>query len=138
MSLPNYVARNVPICFLTPLNVLVKSDTPMQLIFDAAKRYTVMSIPINMMMLTHLGPKMEIIYGDTFKSFLNPIYDLRITYPPADIVTHANGVKFCFKQMRLNPDIVTAFSIIVADYLYLQSALLFGTDFSPQKWEPVC
>jgi hypothetical protein len=30
-----------------------------------------------------------------------------------------------------------AFSIIIADFLYLQSALPFGTDFSPQNWEPV-
>jgi len=63
--------------------------------------------------------------------------ELRITYPLLDIITHANDVKSCFKQMKLHPDIMAAFSIIVADFLYLQSALPFGTDFSPQNWEPV-
>ena len=28
-------------------------------------------------------------------------------------------------------------SIVITDFLYLQSALPFGTDFSPQNWEPV-
>jgi len=54
-----------------------------------------------------------------------------------DIVLHANDVKSCFKQIKLHPDIIPAFSIIIADFLYLQSALPFGTDFSPQNWEPV-
>ena len=54
-----------------------------------------------------------------------------------DIVLHANDVKSCFKQIKPHPDIIPAFSIIIADVLYLQSALPFGTDFSPQNWEPV-
>ncbi|KAL7523262.1 hypothetical protein ACHAXR_000668, partial [Thalassiosira sp. AJA248-18] len=68
---------------------------------------------------------------------LDCLYDLRISYPLSEIVTHANHVKSCFKQMKLHPDIMAAFSIMVADFLYLQSALPFGTDFSPQNWEPV-
>ena len=39
--------------------------------------------------------------------------------------------------MKLHPDVMPAFSIIIADFLYLQAALPFGTDFSPQNWEPV-
>jgi len=39
--------------------------------------------------------------------------------------------------MKLCPHIMSAFSIIIADFLYLQSALPFGMDFSPQNWEPV-
>ena len=52
-------------------------------------------------------------------------------------MTHANDVKSCFKKMKLHPDIMPAFSIMVADFLFLQSALPFGADFSPQNWEPV-
>ena len=65
------------------------------------------------------------------------VYDLHITYPRKDIATHANDVRSCFKQMKLHPDIISAFSIMVADFLFLQSALHFGADFSPQNWEPV-
>ena len=39
--------------------------------------------------------------------------------------------------MKLHPDIMPAFSIMVADFLFLQSALPFGADLSPQNWEPV-
>ena len=77
------------------------------------------------------------LYGDTFIQLLERIYDLRITYPLLDMVLHANDVKSCFKQLKLHPDIMPAFSIIIADFLYLQSTLPFGTDFSPQNWEPV-
>ena len=36
-----------------------------------------------------------------------------------------------------DPDIMTAFSIVVAHVLYLQPALSFKADFSPQNWEYV-
>lgn len=137
MPLPCYIARYLPHCFLTPNHALVKPDKAMRLIFDAAKLFTAQSIPINMMTSTHLGTELECLYGDTFITLLERIWDLRITYPDKDIVTHANDVKSCFKQMKLHPDVMPAFSIIIADFLYLQAALPFGTDFSPQNWEPV-
>ncbi len=74
---------------------------------------------------------MDYLYGNTFKTLLNRIYNLRIMYLSMDIITHANIVKSCFTQMKLDPNIVPAFSIIIADFLYLQSALPFGTDFFP-------
>lgn len=70
-------------------------------------------------------------------TLLERIWDLRISYPVVDIGLHANDVKSCFKQMKLHPDIMPAFSIMVTNFLYLQAALPFGTDFSPQNWEPV-
>lgn len=41
----------------------------------------------------------------------------------------------CFCQLKLHPDIMPAFSIMLADFLFLQAALPFGADFSPQNWE---
>ena len=137
IPLPCYAARYLPHSFITPTHALTRPDKVMRLIFDASKRYTASSTPINMMTSTHLGTELACLYGDTFITLLERIWDLRITYPLIDIVTHANDVKSCFKQMKLHPDIMPAFSIIVADFLYLQSALPFGTDFSPQNWEPV-
>ncbi len=93
MPLPNYVAQYVPHCFVMPQHVLVKSDNPMRLIFDAAKHYTATSVPINMMTPTHIWIEMECLYGDTFKSLLNQLYDLCIMYPSADIITPINDVK---------------------------------------------
>ena len=137
MPLPNYMARYIPHLFITPQHALTNPDKAMRLIFDASKRYTATSTPVNMLTSTRFGTEMKCLYGDTLTQLLERIYDLRITYPDKDIVLHANDVKSCFKQMKLHPDIIPAFSIIIADFLYLQSALPFGTDFSPQNWEPV-
>ena len=76
-------------------------------------------------------------YGDVLLTILEQCHNLRITYPTKELALHANDVKSCFKQMKLQPDAILAFSIMVADFLYLQSALPFGTDFLPQNWEPV-
>ena len=137
MPLPGYMYRYMPHCFITPQHALAKPGKAMRLIFDATKRYNALSTPVNMMTSTHLGTEMDCLYGDTFVSLLERIWDLRITYPNTEIVTHANDVKSCFKQMKLHPDVMPAFSILIAEFLYLQSALPFGTDFLPQNWEPV-
>ena len=86
---------------------------------------------------THLGNELDCLYGDVLLWLYKRIYDLRVAYPNKNIVTHANDVKSCFKQMKLDPDIMPAFSTMVADLLFLQSALPFGADFSPKNWEPV-
>ena len=49
MLLPNYIARFLPHLFLTPQHALTKPGKAMRLIFDAAKRFTASSTPINMM-----------------------------------------------------------------------------------------
>ena len=108
-----------------------------RLIFYAAKQFTAFSTPINMMTSTHLGTELDCLYGDVLLRLYERIYDLRVTYPNKDIVMHANDVKSCFKQMKLHPDIIPVISIMVADFLFLQTALPFGADFSPQNWEPV-
>ena len=38
--------------------------------------------------------------------------------------------------MKLHPNIMLVFSIIVASFMFLQAALPFGADSSPQNWEP--
>ena len=81
-----------------------------------------------MMTSTSKGTEMDCLYGDTLLTLLERIYDLRITYPTKDIALHVNDAKSCFKQMKLHPDIMPAFSVIVAQFIFLQPALPFGTD----------
>jgi len=137
MPLPCYIARYLPHGFLTPQHALVKPGKAMRLIFDATKRFTATSTPVNDMTSTHKGTEMDCLYGDTMQTLLERIWDLRGTYPTRDIAIHANDVQSCFKQMKLHPDIMPAFSIMVANFMFLQAALPFGADFSPQNWEPV-
>ena len=117
MPLPNYIARYIPHLFITPQHALTHPGKAMRLIFDASKRYTASSLPVNMLTSTKLGTEMKCLYGDTLTQLLERIYDLRITYPLQDIVIHANNVKSCFKQMRLHPDIIPVFSIVIANCL---------------------
>ena len=115
MPLPNYIARYVPHLFLTTHYTLTSPCKVMRLIFDAAKRFTVGSTPINMMTFTQFGTEMLCLYGDTFIQLLERIYYPCSTYPLLEIILHANDVKSCFKQLKLHPDIMPAFSIIIAD-----------------------
>ncbi len=137
IPLPNWITRYLPHCFITPQHALKKPEKAMRLVFDASKRYTADSVPINRMMSTHLGTEMQCEYGDTFHASLECVHDLRITHPTKDIVTHANDVKSCFEQLKLQPNVMATLSIQVADFIFLQSAFPFGTDFSTENWEPV-
>ncbi len=78
----------------------------MQLIFDASKQYIVDSVPVNRMTFTHLGTEMQHKYGDLFWALLEQLYDLRITYPNKDVITHANDIRSFFKQLKLQPDVM--------------------------------
>ena len=84
---------------------------------------------------TREGVELECLFGDTFIRVLTRIWNLRITYPTSDIILTANDVKSCFRQLKHHPDVVGAFCYIIADTLYLQCGLTFGSDFSPQAWE---
>ena len=137
MPLSVWIFRYLPHAFTTPQHMLIAFMKNARLIFDATKRYTALSTPLNMMTSTSEGSELDCLYGDVALLLYERIWDLRITYPNMDIILHANDVKSCFKQMKLQPDVMPAFSIVVANFMYLQSALPFGMDFSPQNWEPV-
>ena len=64
---------------LASISMLVKNDKE-RLIFDAAKRFTAESVPINMMTSTKLGTELPCLYGTTLRNLLERIYDLRISF----------------------------------------------------------
>ena len=101
----------------------------MRLIFDATKGFTGTSTPVNVMTSTYRGTELYCKYGDTLPTLLDRVWDLRSTYPLLDIILHIDNVKSCFKQMKLHPNIMAALAIMVANFLFLQSALPFGTNF---------
>ena len=129
----SWIARYVPHLFFTPQHLL---DTGRQ-IFDASRRFTPTSVPVNRMTSTHLGVELDCDYGTVLQRVLIRVWNLRITYPKNDIILHANDVKSCFRQIKHHPDVMGAFSYIIADTLYMSCGLTFGSDFSPQSWE-VC
>ena len=136
IPLPHWLASMVPNLFFTPQHILEKPGKKDRQIFDGSKRYTPESVCLNMMTSTKLGVEDDCLFGDARQRIWTRLYNLRITYPSTDIIIHANDVKSCFRQIKLHPDIMGAFSYIIANTLFLSCGLPFGTDFSPQNWEP--
>ena len=137
IPIPHWLARFIPNLFFTPQHILEKPGKKDRQIFDASKRYTPSSVPINFMTSTPQGSEEQCLFGNVREDLYRRIYNLRITYPGTDIVVHANDVKSAFRQIKLHPDIMGAFSYIIADKLFLSCGLPFGTDFSPANWEVV-
>jgi hypothetical protein len=137
IPLPHWITRFVPHLFLTPQHILEKPGKKDRQIFDGSKRYTPTSTPLNRMTSTPLGSEDDCLFGTVREKIFQRIYNLRISFPEEDIVLHANDVKSCFRQVKLHPDIMGAFSYIIANQLFLSCGLPFGTDFSPQNWEPL-
>lgn len=137
ISLPHWVARFMPHLFFTPQHILEKPGKKDRQIFDASKRYTPWSTPINMMTSTPAGSEEDCLFGSVREEILHRLYNCRISFPNTDLIIHANDVKSAFRQIKLHPDIMGAFSFIIADTLFLSCGLPFGTDFSPANWEVV-
>jgi hypothetical protein len=137
IPLPHWIARFTPHLFFTPQHILEKPGKKDRQIFDASRRYTPWSTPINMMTSTPLGSEEPCLFGSTKDEILTRIYSLRADSPTLDIVSHANDVKSAFRQIKLHPDILGAFSYIIADQLFLSCGQPFGADFCPANWEIV-
>ncbi|KAL7523311.1 hypothetical protein ACHAXR_000887, partial [Thalassiosira sp. AJA248-18] len=88
-----------------------------------------------MMTSTRHGVELRCDYGKVLEKVLIRIWRLRIQYPLRDIILHANDVKSCFRQIKHHPDVMGAFSYIIAETLYLSCGLTMGSDFSPASWE---
>ena len=135
MPLHSWIARFIPHLFLTPHHILKKPGKKDRLICDSSRRFTPKSVPINMMTSTRQGAELKCDNGRVLVRILIRIWNLRITYPLRDIILHANDVKSCFRQLKHHPDVMGAFSYIIAGVLYLSCGLTMGSDFSPGVWE---
>lgn len=138
IPLPHWFSRFIPNSFFTPQHILEKPGKKDRQIFNVSKRYSPDSVPINFMTSTPHGLEEPCLFGRVQEDLYQRIYNLRVTYPDVDVVVHANDVKSAFRQIKLHPDIMGAFSFIIADTLFLACGLPFGTDFSPANWEVVC
>ena len=84
-----------------------------------------------------MGSELICEFGKVREDILIRAYNLCISYPNDDIAIHTNDVKLRFCQIKHHPDVVGAFSYILADYLFFQIGLACGTNFSPTNWEAV-
>ena len=137
IPLPHWIARYTPHLSFMPRHILEKAGKKDQQIFDASRRYTPWSTPINMMTSTPLGSEEPCLLSTVKEEILTRICTLRTDIPSIGIVSHANNVKSTFRQIKLHPDIMGALSYIIADKLFLSCGQPFGTDFCLANWEIV-
>jgi hypothetical protein len=138
IPLPHWLARFIPNLFITPQHILERPGKKDQQIFDTSQRHTWESIPINHMTSMPFGSKIPCEFGTVMVHLLHRIYSLRCHYgTTVNIVIHANDIKSAFCQVKLHPDVIGAFSYIIADKLFLSCGQPFGTDSSPANWEVV-
>ena len=90
-----------------------------------------------MMTSTPSGSEEPCLFGTVKTEILTRIYTLRVDSLTTDIISHVNDVKSAFRQVKLHPDVMGAFSYIIADQLFLSCGQPFGADFCPTNWEIV-
>ena len=61
----------------------------------------------------------ELIYGHAFDRSLVEVWNQRITYPNKEIYAFDDDVKGSFRHSKYHPDIVSAFSFIIDNILYV-------------------
>ena len=135
ISIPSWLWRFIPHLFATPQHLHQKPGKKDRMIFDAKYMHTPDSISVNMMTEDASQTELHCDFGLVKLRLYTRLYNLRITYPFLDLFLHANDVKSCFRQLKHHPDVMSAFSFIISDTLFLQCALTFGSDFSPASWE---
>ena len=127
MPLQYYMARYIPHCFITPHHALEKPNKALRFIVDMSKRYMPTSTPINKMTSTLKGSEMDYLCDDVFTILMKHVWDLWIVYPQEDLILDSNDDKPYFKQIKLHSGTIPIFYIVMADVLFLQSTLSFGT-----------
>jgi hypothetical protein len=137
IHVPHWLWQFVPHCFITPQHILERPGKKGRQIFDASRKYTWDSTPIDGMTSTPHGSELACEFGLVHEAILVRAYNLPLSYPNDDIIVHTNDVKSCFRQIKHHPDVAGAFLYILADCLFFQVGLAFGADFSPANWEAV-
>ena len=137
IPLPGWLWRYIQHLSYIPQHLLVIAGKKDRMISDCSHQHHADSIPINMMTSTAEGVELPCGFGTVKLRLLQRIWNLRISHPNLDIITHANDIRSCFRQMKNNADVMGAFSYIIDKVLFLQCGLCFGADFSPACWE-VC
>ena len=135
IALPGWTWRFIPHLFTTPQHNHVRAGHKDRLIGDASFMHDPDSIPVNSMTEDASKTELRCDFGTVKQRLYKRLYNLRITHPDRDLVIHANDVKSCFRQLKHHPDVVSVFSFIISETLFLSCGLFFGADFSPASWE---
>ena len=131
---PDWVIPLCPNIHLTPNGILVKSGKKDRMIWDGSFLPFWWSICINMMQDPSKSPSIK--FGTAFTRHLIRIWNVRITHPFKDILLWDDDVSGAYRIPKYNPAVAGAFAYSLLDYFFLPTGGTFGSNTSPQEYEP--
>ena len=133
LALPTWMTAFVANLHVSPLAVLTKNGKKPRLIFDASFRPCSKYVALNDS--TDVSHEWVITYGTAASSYLNWVWNLRLTFPQQAIYQYFDDVKNAFRHIYLHPDVVGAHgSRTETGTLLLPTRAVFGQCASPPSY----
>ena len=135
LTFPSWVTDLIPNLLVNPQAIVIIPGKNDRLIFDSSFMIDADSRPYNVDCQLELEP--EIFFGDAFIRHLKNIYCLRISFPNREIYLMDDDLTAAFRQIKLNPNIISAKAFIIGSFLHVCTGQNFGDKPSPANFEPV-
>ena len=124
-------------CHVTPIGLVgidkkYKKPRP---IFDSSFRPKPRFSGINDWTTKETEPPLH--FATSFMSYLQWIYNLRVTYPKKEIYLGDDDISGAFRHMKYNPNLVGMHSCVIAGHLACSTGMTFGDNTSPSNFEPI-
>jgi len=81
--------------------------------------------------------KPDIFFGNARVRHLTYIYNLHISFPNEEIFIMDDDIKSAFRQIKYNPNVISAKSFIIGPWLFVCTGQNFGDQPSPANFEPI-
>jgi len=76
-------------------------------------------------------------FAKSFHTYLEWLWNLRITYPAEEIYLCDDDVAGAFRHGKYNPNLVGMHCVRIFNMLILMTGMTFGDNTSPSNWEPI-
>ncbi len=124
-----------PYCRHTPQGAVDKPGKSFRIVWDGSTKQRFDDVMLND--VTPMDKEPPITFGHTERLFDRDLYNLRVSFPKAQILLATEDVTACFKFPRVNPDLAGAFGFFDSQGFYhLVAAMVFGSVVSANQWEP--
>jgi hypothetical protein len=124
-------------CHLTPGGLVNINHPykPVRPIFDSTFRPDHQSFAINDWTSKTTEP--DVIFARSFEKLLFWIYNMRITYPTAEIYGLDDDVSGAFRHTKYHPNLVAMHSYTRCGFLAMATGGTFGDNTTPSNWESI-
>lgn len=78
----------------------------------------------------------KIVYGESFIRYLTYVWNTRISYADEEIYLFDDDGRNAFRHAKHHPDIVSEFSYIIKNSLFIPMGGTFSSVISPSDFKP--